>query len=86
MPCTTPSGPHITFRKLYIRDILDNKGHKARAMDIRLYPDGSLHLPVRVRGFSHGGVNLIPVDHFVRAFMAIRRHVPQGGHFSYRKS
>ncbi|MDZ7759112.1 MAG: SDR family oxidoreductase [Desulfovermiculus sp.] len=69
------------FQKVYTRDILDNNGHKARAIDIRLYPDGSLHLPVRIRGLKYGGVNLIPVDHFVRAFIAIRRLVPQGGIF-----
>ncbi len=69
------------FQKVYTRDILDNNGHKARDMDIRICPDCSLHLPVRIRGLSDGGVNLIPVDHFLRAFMAIRRHVPQGGIF-----
>lgn len=69
------------FQKIYTRDILDNKGRKARAMDIHICPDGSLHLPVRVRGSKHCGVNLIPVDHFLRAFMAIRCHVPQGGIF-----
>jgi nucleoside-diphosphate-sugar epimerase len=69
------------FQNVYTRDIVDNKGHKAQAMDIRLYPDGSLHLPVRIRGLSHGGVNLIPVDHFIRAFMTIRRHVLKGGVF-----
>jgi nucleoside-diphosphate-sugar epimerase len=69
------------FQKIYTGDIVDNNGHKAQAMDIRLHTDGSLHLPVRIRGLNHGGVNLIPVDHFVRAFMAIRRHVPQGGFF-----
>ena len=69
------------FQKLYTRDLVENGGHKARAMGIHLLPDGSLHLPLRIRGSNQGGINLIPVDHFVRAFMAIRRESSQGGVF-----
>lgn len=69
------------FSKLYGRDILEQDGAKARAMGVAMDPDGTLHLPLRVAGSESLGINLIPVDHFVRAFMAIRAHGIQGGVF-----
>lgn len=69
------------LQKLYTQDLLENKGRKAKAMGIRRDSDGCLYLPMRIRGSDQDGVNLIPVDHFVQAFMAIRRAAPQGGVF-----
>ncbi len=59
------------FQKLYLKDILENRGNKAEAMGVSLLEDGTLHLPVRINGTGSSWVNLIPVDHFVKAFMAI---------------
>ncbi|GAB6060787.1 hypothetical protein JCM31598_39040 [Desulfonatronum parangueonense] len=69
------------FSKLYGKDILEQDGTKARAMGVWMEQDGSLHLPLRIVGSESHGINLIPVDHFVRAFMAIRADAPQGGVF-----
>lgn len=69
------------FSKLYSRDILEQDGAKARAMGVAMDPDGALRLPLRIAGSESHGINLIPVDHFVRAFMAIRADAPQGGVF-----
>lgn len=69
------------FQKLYIRDILENGGKKARVMGVRLEKDGALHLPVRIQSSDECGLNLIPVDHFVEALLAIRRECPEGGVF-----
>ncbi|TVQ96376.1 MAG: NAD-dependent epimerase/dehydratase family protein [Desulfovibrionales bacterium] len=60
------------FRKLYTEDILRHGGRKAGALGIHLDADGTLHLPIRVLGGDGCGVNLIPVDFFLRAFQAIR--------------
>jgi nucleoside-diphosphate-sugar epimerase len=60
------------FCKLYREDILEHGGERARALGIHLEPDGTLHLPIRVNGAGGNGVNLIPVDHFLQAFLAIR--------------
>lgn len=69
------------FQKLYVRDILEFGGKKAREMGARLNNDGVLQLPLRIQSSDECGLNLIPVDHFVEAFMAIRRECPEGGVF-----
>lgn len=61
------------FCKLYREDILEHGGDRARALGIYLEPDGTLHLPIRVNGAGGNGVNLIPVDHFLQAFLTIRK-------------
>lgn len=60
------------FRTLFIEDIREHGGRRAEALGVCLNPDGSLHLPIRIHGGEGRGVNLIPVDHFLRAFRAIR--------------
>jgi nucleoside-diphosphate-sugar epimerase len=67
------------FCKLYREDILEHGGDRARALGVDLKPDGILHLPIRVHGGDGNGVNLIPVDHFLRAFLAIRAAARQEG-------
>lgn len=69
------------FQRLYTGDILENGGIKATAMGVRMAQDGTLHLPVRIESPDGSGINLIPVDHFVSAFMAIRKEQPEGGIF-----
>ena len=69
------------FQKLYTRDILENEGKKARDMGIHLNRDGTLHMPLRIVTQDDSGINLVPVDYFVRAFMAIREEAPEGGVF-----
>jgi len=69
------------FQKLYTRDILENEGKKAREMGVRLEKDGVLHLPVRIQSSDECGLNLIPVNYFVEAFMTLRRECPEGGVF-----
>lgn len=60
------------FRTLFSEDIREHGGRRAEALGVRLNPDGSLHLPIRIHDGEGRGVNLIPVDHFLRAFRAIR--------------
>lgn len=69
------------FGRIYARDILEQDGAKARALGVWMQPDGSLHLPLRIAEAANHGINLIPVNHFVRAFMAIRSEAPRGGVF-----
>ncbi|WP_153307027.1 SDR family oxidoreductase [Desulfonatronum thioautotrophicum] len=67
------------FRRLYTEDILHNGGRRAQALGIHLEADNTLHLPIRVLAGDGCGVNLIPVDFFLRAFQAIRdTSVPDG--------
>jgi len=69
------------FQKLYTTDLREKNGRKARAMGVHFLTDGRLHLPLRLSSRDEHGINLIPVDHFVRAFMAIREAAPRDGVF-----
>jgi nucleoside-diphosphate-sugar epimerase len=69
------------FQKLYTRDIMENNGNKAKAMGVYLDQDGTLHLPVRIESPEGSGLNLIPVDHFIKAFTAIQETTSEGGVF-----
>jgi nucleoside-diphosphate-sugar epimerase len=69
------------FKKLYIRDIMKNNGNKAKTMGVYIDQDGTLHLPVRIESNEGSELNLIPVDHFIKAFMAIQETTSQGGVF-----
>jgi nucleoside-diphosphate-sugar epimerase len=69
------------FQKLYTKDIMDNNGIKAKAMGVHLNRDETLHLPVRIESLDKCGLNLIPVDFFISAFMAIQNSNPEGGVF-----
>jgi nucleoside-diphosphate-sugar epimerase len=71
----------LFLRDLYDADIRERDGSKARKMGVRASGDGSLHLPIRVEVSENGGVNLIPIDYFVDAFMALMEECIDGGVF-----
>jgi hypothetical protein len=50
-------------------------------MGIKLEGDGSLHLPIRLEVKAEGGINLIPIDFFLQAFLAIMEECLEGGTF-----
>ncbi|MGC9976928.1 MAG: hypothetical protein ABSC57_09500 [Syntrophales bacterium] len=66
----------LFLRDLYDADIRERGGSKAREMNVMLSGDGSLHLPIKVEVSENGGVNLIPIDYFVDAFMALMSGIP----------
>jgi nucleoside-diphosphate-sugar epimerase len=59
------------IREIYLNDINKNAGRKSREYDIRLAKNGILHLPLRIFLPRRGTVNLIPIDYFVSAVLAI---------------
>ena len=71
----------LFFRDLYRADILENGGQKAKEMGVQMDRDGWIHLPIRMEGKENGGINLIPVDFFLRAFMALWEDRREGGIF-----
>lgn len=72
----------VSFMKdLYERDIREHGGAKAAEMGVRLAGDGSLHMPIRLEVVKGGGLNLIPIDYFVQAFMAVLEESLDGGIF-----
>jgi nucleoside-diphosphate-sugar epimerase len=66
------------LRDLYVRDIADKGGRRAAALGIRRDPRGRVRLPLRIPAGDGGGINLVPVDHFTRAFLTLMER-PNGG-------
>jgi len=71
----------LFLKDLYERDIRENSGSKAAEMGIRIGPDGLTHMPIRIEAHGPGGLNLIPIDYCVEAFMAVMEDRPEGGIF-----
>jgi nucleoside-diphosphate-sugar epimerase len=71
----------LFFKNVYEKDLREHGGKKAREMGVALGADGRMHLPLRVEATTAGGINLIPIDHFVGAFMAIMDDCLDGGVF-----
>jgi nucleoside-diphosphate-sugar epimerase len=69
------------FKKLFSKDILKKEGRKARKMDVRMEKDGRMHLPIRIVKHTKGRLNVIPVDFFVAACMAIMEESLDGDIF-----
>jgi nucleoside-diphosphate-sugar epimerase len=69
----------VYLRDIYLSDIRERGGRKASALGIRLAADGTLTLPIRIEVVRGGGIDLVPIDHCVRAFMAIMEDGLAGG-------
>ena len=69
----------VYLRDIYLADIRERGGHKAAEMGVRLTDGGGLFMPIRIEISGQGGINLVPVDHCVRAFMAILEDGLNGG-------
>ena len=61
----------VFFRDIYLADIRERGGLKAAELGIRLTEQGRLVMPIRIETAPAGGINLVPVDHCVAAFMAL---------------
>jgi len=71
----------LFLKNLYEADIKERGGRKAAEMGIRMEEDGWTYMPIRMEVNGRGGINLIPVDFFVRAFAAIMEEALDGGIF-----
>ncbi len=69
------------FKRLYETDLEENGGKRATLMGVRRQADGTLFLPIRLEADENGGINLIPVNYLVQAFMAIREECLDGDIF-----
>ncbi len=69
------------MRGLYLQDIREDGGRHARAMGICLRDSGALSLPIRIENGRDGSMNVIPVDHFVEAAMALMDQSREGDIF-----
>jgi nucleoside-diphosphate-sugar epimerase len=71
----------LFFKNLYQADILEDGGQRAKKMGVKMDPDGLIYLPIRLEGKENGGINLVPVDFFLQAFMALWEDCLGGGIF-----
>jgi nucleoside-diphosphate-sugar epimerase len=71
----------LFLRDLYQTDIKEHGGKRAEEMGVRVEEDGSIHLPIRLEAREGGGINLVPIDYFLEAFMAIMDECLDGGIF-----
>jgi nucleoside-diphosphate-sugar epimerase len=69
----------VFLRDIYLADIRQGDGRRAAELGIRLTEGGALVMPIRIDAGRGGGINLVPVDHCVRAFMAIFEDGLDGG-------
>jgi nucleoside-diphosphate-sugar epimerase len=68
----------VYLRDIYLADIRERGGRRAAEMGIRPAEDGRLIMPLRTK-IGGGGINLVPVDHCVAAFMAVFEDGIDGG-------
>jgi nucleoside-diphosphate-sugar epimerase len=71
----------LFVKDVYERDIRERGGKRAVEMGVRIGPDGTTHLPLRIESGREGGINLVPVDFFTEAFLALMEGAPEGGVF-----
>jgi nucleoside-diphosphate-sugar epimerase len=71
----------LFLKNLYETDIRERGGRKAAEMGVRLDGDGRTVMPIRIMVRDGAGINVVPVDFFVRAFGAIRDSAHDGGVF-----
>jgi len=59
------------LKKIYEQDIREAGGKQAEALGVSLGKDDVLYVPLRIEVSQGGGINLIPIDYFTQAFIAI---------------
>jgi nucleoside-diphosphate-sugar epimerase len=68
----------VFLKDIYQKDIEKKGGEKAKTMGVRMGDKGRIHLPIRIEALD-GGINLIPIDYFAKAFMALMEAAVPGG-------
>lgn len=71
----------LFLKNLYETDIRERGGRKAAEMGVRLDGDGWTVMPIRILVGDGAGINVVPIDFFVRAFGSIREGTSDSGVF-----
>lgn len=69
------------LKNLFLKDIKENEGKRAEQMGVTMGKDGALHLPIRIEAGNGNGINVVPIDFLVKAFMEIMDSCLEGGVF-----
>ncbi|MCU0235821.1 MAG: SDR family oxidoreductase [Acidobacteria bacterium] len=68
----------LQLRDIYLADIRENGGKRSAASGIRLEDGGGLRLPIRIFIPREGKINLVSVDYFTAAALAILERPEDG--------
>jgi nucleoside-diphosphate-sugar epimerase len=69
------------LRSLFLRDIRDNGGRYAKEMGVRRRENGTLAMPIRIENGHEESLNVIPIDYFVNAALALMEQSLEGDIF-----
>ncbi len=69
----------LLVRDIFVRDLKEQGGARSQKWGFSLDEDGTLHMPLNVYMPGEGNANLISVDHFVDASIAILEHPQSEG-------
>jgi nucleoside-diphosphate-sugar epimerase len=69
------------LKKLFERDIEENRGVKAEKMGARKTEDGKIYMPIRIGKIDGSSFNLVPIDFAVDGCIAIIENCLDGGIF-----
>lgn len=69
----------LFLRDIMVNDIREHGGRRAALMDVTLRADGRVRMPIRLMTRIGGKLNLIPVDYFTAATVAIIEEDMHGG-------
>lgn len=61
----------LFLKKIFVEDIREKGGEKAAEAGVAIEPDGFTRLPIRIEVEKNSGVNLIPIDVFIKALFAL---------------
>jgi len=71
----------VFLKNLFIKDIREHGGKKAEQLGGVMGQDGTLNLPIRIEAGNGNGINVVPIDYLVKAFMQLMDSCPEGGVF-----
>jgi nucleoside-diphosphate-sugar epimerase len=71
----------LFLKQMFENDIKENQGTKARQMGVRIDDDGAMVLPIRLEKKQGSTINLIPIDFFTDAFIAVMEESLEGDIF-----
>ncbi len=66
-----PMKTALFLKRVYEKDIKENRGKKALQMGVKMEKDGTMVLPIRMEKREGGSIDLIPIDFFIDAFFSI---------------
>jgi nucleoside-diphosphate-sugar epimerase len=69
----------VFLKNLYQKTQWEQAREHPEPLGISFGADGSAHMPIRIEASPSGGINLIPVDFFTKAFSAIMETAVDGG-------